>query len=149
MDARLERIDYLKKSFDAHPAVELLGAKLEILTMLYDNVSYALVKAVAKPEFLVHTDLKPGLIVQGGLSFSIANFAGVYAAMVHTEKHTPLVSVNQIMFHGKITEGEEMFAHATANRKDDLYIFVTFSILDKDGSRKLSGNAYYRDDRKK
>ena len=150
MDRVLERIAALKNSFNTHDSVTLFDVRLESLELLNTSpplLSLAVVKAVAKPEFMVYSDLKCGKITQGGISFAIANFAGVYAAMVHTEKHTPLCR-SRMEFLGPIKEGDEIVAKATAQRMNNLIIKVDFEIFG-DNERKLFGNAHYRDDKKK
>lgn len=150
MDLRVERIAALKKGFDNHPSAGFLGARLESLEVLsnFPSLSISVVTAVAKREFMVHSDMPFDLITQGGLSFAIANFAGVYAAMVHTKKHTPLFRVNRLEYSGPIKEGDEMVATACAWRQSDLIISTEFWIS-VDDNQKFSGSAYYFDLQKK
>lgn len=149
MDSRSERIDYLTKSFETHPAAEFLGAKLVHLLGPRGGMAFATVSAVAKREFMVHSDLKSDFIVQGGISFAIANFAGVYAAMLHTKQHTPLSLIEEIRYVEPVCEGEEMIAYAMATRESDLNILVNVVVTNKELKPILRGKLYYRDKGKK
>jgi acyl-coenzyme A thioesterase PaaI-like protein len=146
MTAKEQRIDSLKQSFNTHPAVNFLGVNLISLSLV-NSLGSAMVRTIAKGELMVHSDLKAGLIVQGGLSFAIANFAGVYAAMVLTEIHTPLVRVQEIEYLGPIKQNDVVTAVATAEKIDEVMIRVTFDVV-VDSESKLKGTLYYRDKKK-
>lgn len=148
MDQRLERIAFLKNSFPTHESVPFLGAKLDDLWIEDDNLSMAEVSAISKPEFTVHSNLKKDRIVQGGIIFTFANFAGVYAAMVHTETHTPLSIVLEMKYKEPIYPGDEMIAVARAQRQDDLIIHAEYWVFVK-SAIKMRDIAHYRDIRKK
>lgn len=149
MDFRLERIAALKESFPDHDYVGFMGAELIRLEMLDTNLSLGIVRAVAKREFMVNSDLKQRKIAQGGASYSIADFAGVYAAMVHTEKHTPLCR-STASYPKPIKEGDIMIAEARASRDwtNPQEIYVQFSVYVMQ-EEKVSGIFYFHDYKKK
>lgn len=96
----MERLEELNKRFAIEPLVQLLDAQL-----VFSSPGQAEVSAAVREGFLVG-----GGIVQGGIITTIADFAGVYAAMsVIPAGHTPAQHID-ITFLRPIMRGETIRA---------------------------------------
>ncbi|MDO8558375.1 MAG: PaaI family thioesterase [bacterium] len=112
----MTRIEELEQGFGEHPFSRLLGAKLERL-----ETGFAVVSAKVTHEMLITQGM-----VQGGVSFSIADFAGVYAAMSRISAgHTPLANVHGD-YYGPFRIDEVILARAdvVAIDKKSLHVIV-------------------------
>jgi len=124
-----ERLAELGERFTQEPYAKFLGAELSELT-----INYAVVRAVAKDDVLI-----VGGIVQGGFTASIADFAGVYAAMAALPSgHTPLQSID-MHFLRPVKAGETIEARGQVINVGKRTVHVTVRVFGE--GNKLKAHA--------
>jgi acyl-coenzyme A thioesterase PaaI-like protein len=139
MDRTSERIEELRRGFEAQPSVQAIGATLRSL-----SVGRAEVELVVSRSLLVNGDLPPGMFVQGGYLIGVLpNFAGVYAAMTLSQGHALLVDTRGAIKSSTVM-GERIVAKASAVREGRT-ITVTWQVESADtGATKSLGTFVYR-----
>lgn len=139
MDRTSERIEELRRGFEAQPSVQAIGATLRNI-----SAGYAEVELVVSHNLLVNGDLPPEMFVQGGYLIGVLpNFAGVYAAMTLSNGHALLIEA-QGSIRNPAVMGERIVAKASAVR-DGRAITVTWQVESADtGTLKSSGTFVYR-----
>ncbi len=116
----MTRIEELKQGFGEHDFAKLLGVELEKL-----EVGIAEVSAIVTQEMLITQG-----IAQGGVAFSIADFAGVYAAMSRIPAgHTPLASIDGGKYYAPFRLGEKISAHAHVGAEDTRSLHVIVEVF--------------------
>ncbi len=113
----MDRIAELKERFTQEPLGRAMGAEL-----LYLEPGRAMVKVPVRDDFLIVDGF-----VQGGVTTTVADFAGVYAAMADLPSgHTPAGQI-VIDFFRPIRAGETIHAHAkvTHRTRRSLWVDVT------------------------
>lgn len=129
----MDRIDELKERFALEPYVKLLGISLASL-----GDGTAVLELTAGKELMIVGD-----IAQGGAIASLADYAGVYAAMTRIPSgHTPAVNIS-IQLHRPVRLGEKVFAAATVVNENRSSISVTAEVRGQDGKLKASAALYF------
>ncbi len=112
----MDRIEELKRNFEAEPLGRLLGATLTDV-----GGGRAVVSAPARSEVLI---ARVG-IVQGGIIAAVADYAGVYAAMSAIPAgHTPCAGIS-ISFFRPVKGGETIEARAAVSGETRSQLFVS------------------------
>lgn len=123
----MDRLEELKKDFESQPLVGFLGLVLEKLAE-----GFAVVRCSVRPEFLVTAGM-----VQGGITFTIADFAGVYAAMSRIPTgHTPLKRIEFGGYHRPITEDSVIRAIGRVIDDDERSLKILVKVYGSDDEKK-------------
>lgn len=126
-----ERLAELNERFKQEPYAKHLGAELTELT-----INHAVVRATAKDDVLVVNG-----VAQGGFIVSIADFAGVYAAMAALPSgHTPLGSLH-MHFLRPVKAGEEIEARGQVINISKRSVLVWVNVYGGEGMRKVKARA--------
>lgn len=129
----MDRIDELKERFSREPYAKTIGASL---VSLGDGT--AVLEMTAGPGLMIVGD-----IAQGGAIASLADYAGVYAAMTLIPKeHTPAVTIST-QLHRPVRLGEKVFATATVVNESRTSFFVLAEVRGEDGKLKASASVFF------
>jgi uncharacterized protein (TIGR00369 family) len=129
----MDRIDELKARFTQEPFAKLLGASL---VSLGDGT--AVLEMTAGEGLMI-----VGGIAQGGAVASLADYAGVYAAMTRIPSgHTPAVNITT-QLHRPVVRGEKVFAAATVVNENRSSIFTIVEVRGEDNKLKATANIYF------
>lgn len=126
----MNRLEELAERFKNEPLVKWLGASLEWL-----EEGRAVVAVPVCKNFLIMEK-----VVQGGIIATVADFAGVYAAMSKIPAgHTPATNLN-ILFFRPIGEDETIWADATVINESRSFVVVSVDLTGGAGG-KLKAHA--------
>lgn len=122
----MERLEELRQRFGEEPLVRFLGAELRELSN-----GYAVVVVSVKSEFLI-----VGGMVQGGIIATVADYAGVYAAMTRIPSgHTPAMQMN-VRWLRPVAAGDVIWASARVVNASKTVIDVHVDVYGGDSKRK-------------
>ncbi|OHA47259.1 MAG: hypothetical protein A3A80_03775 [Candidatus Terrybacteria bacterium RIFCSPLOWO2_01_FULL_44_24] len=128
------RLDELAVRASQEPLAEFLGIKFDFFSEGAVNASLPI-----RQDFLI-----PEGFVQGGVITTLADFAGVYAAMTKIKQgHAPAVSIDITFFRPFTLDDKTMHAVAVVQNESRSFVWVTVNVFVEKGKKKAQMTAIF------
>lgn len=130
----MDRLAELRARALTEPLAQFLGATFDRIDQGFAAVSLAI-----RPEFLI-----PEGFVQGGIITTLADYAGVYAAMTMIGKsHTPALELTSRFMRPVTLDDEKLRAVAVVENESKTFVWVSIEVTNGRGKLKAKVSAIF------